>query len=143
MATLNNVRAVVSFHDLKKKRGNGGGLSDGGLISIRHSLSTQDVFVSPPPGKAWGFTPTVQEAEQGFHIFNFDSLTANVEIYEVLEDGTEFLLGTLAILTNTVQAFETPYILAHPQQLRVKLNESHQKRVLLAALATEFDLPKE
>jgi hypothetical protein len=147
---LSDLRAIVSFHDLKKKRGNGGGLSDGGLFAVRESLSTQGVLFGPPPGKAWEFLPQADEAELGFYVFNFDTVTAaNFEVYFVLEDGTEFLGmpaaggATPLVPAGTVEPFEFSFLLAHPMKLRVKLLESHPKRVLFAALATEFDLPKE
>lgn len=141
---LNDVHAVVGFHDLKAKRGKGGGLSDGGLISVRQSLSTQSVQVGPPPGKAWQFAPIAQEAEMGVFVFNFDAAPANVELSMLLEDGiTEVPMGTTAVAAGTAAALQVLVQLAYPQQLRVKLSESHTSRVLLAGLATEFDLPKE
>lgn len=140
---LTGLRAVLPFQDLKKKRGNGGGFSDGGLENIRASLSTQDTFIGPPPGKAWMFTPLLDEVEMGYYIFNFDAATANAEVYLILADGTEFLIETPTVLTGEVGPAEISTMLAYPMKLRVKLNESHTKRVLFAAIATEFDLPKE
>jgi hypothetical protein len=141
---LNDVRAVVGFHDLKAKRGGRGGLSDGGLTAVRQSLSTQSFQVGPPPGKAWQFAPAAQEAEMGVFAFNFDANTANVELSLLLEDGvTEIPMGTTAVASSAVEALQLLVQLAYPQQLCVKLSEAHTGRVLFAALATEFDLPKE
>lgn len=141
---LTGLRAILPFHDLKKKRGNGGGLSDGGLENIRASLSSQDTLIGPPPGKLWMFNPTMGEPEMGYYMINFDAVEANFEVYLVLADGTEFLADDGTISPTTVFPQEEPTtMLAYPMKMRIKLLENHQKRVLFAALATEFDLPKE
>ncbi len=142
---LSDVRAVISFHDAKKKRNGGGGLSDGGLAQVRQSLSTQSVLIGPSKGKAWQAVPgSAEEAEMGLFVVNFDSVDAHVEIFLVLEDEvTEIPQAIETVADLTAGPIELPTMLAYPMKLRVKLSEAHTDRVLLAGMFTEFDLPKE
>lgn len=139
----NDVRAFVSFHDLKKKRGLGGGLSDGGLANVRESLTLQSVLIGPPPGKAWQGTPEVTELEGGAYIFNFDAVPANIEWSIVLEDGSELFPQTLVVAPGAVEPVEVSQVLTYPMQLKFRTLEAHTKRVLLAVLFTEFDVPSD
>jgi hypothetical protein len=146
-----------TFQDLKLKGSDGGGLSDGGIVSKSQTLKTgAPVTIAPPKGVNWGplnIAPYQQgggnQTPGGAIIVNFDlTATANVEEYLVLEDGSEVLINTRAQPPESAgpagDFFLFGGIVNHPNKIRYKLVQSGinplpTKRVLIKYALVEYD----
>jgi hypothetical protein len=153
------LHALASFHDLKQKRGGGGGLSDGNVVCIRRDLSTTTpAELGPPPGKAWQLVMNAAAGSvdaplpvPGAYV-SFDT-SGGLEISEslVTPDGTEVPVAVESgipspgIASDAFQSWLVPgIILPYPFKLRAIISTGTPNgRVYLAVAFTEFDLPKD
>jgi hypothetical protein len=152
------------------KSSGGGGISDGGVLCERASLSQQNTIFGPSAGTAWGgFNAAgVELMPASVQAINFDTdIGVNVEEYLILENGTELKTGEVFLdaqvgsppsgppddNAEAVKAcspfFEGGGILAYPNKLAYRLSmgygetELPSARVLLHFDVVEYDLPKD
>lgn len=145
------VHALISVHDLKRKRGGGGGLSDGNVVCVRRDLSVNSpAEFGPPAGKAWQSVMSLAgegDADPGF-VANFDGSDVTTEDSLVLADGTEIVVGGVTTTALTIRAandfMENGVILTYPMKMRMVISVgTPTERVLFGAAFVEFDLPKD
>jgi hypothetical protein len=151
------VYAVPAFHDLKRKRGGGGGLSDGNVVSIREDLAVNSVEFGPPKGKCWQM---ICDASRGAVLddlpgvpgayVNFGTNTPDVNEALVLPDGTAIAVTTetgvaaTTIASDALQSWGADgFILSYPMKVRLSLTEASNVRFYAALAFAEFDLPKD
>lgn len=149
------VTIFPSFSDLKLKSSGGGGFSDGGVVSKSVTLTVNaPVTLQPPPGVNWGglcLAPYQDVmALGGVSVFNFDTgNNAEIEEYLVLEDGSEVLLNTQAVLFGAHAAvsfaFTNGFVLAPQNKLRYKIKPPSDVtgRILLKYVLLAYDQPSD
>jgi hypothetical protein len=164
-----SIVALPAFHDLKKHNAHPGGVSDGGVVCIGETLTTQGVEIAPPPGLALGgFSLPASGVEvQAVNIpvlpvLNFDpDNDAYFDAYIVFEDGSMAsvvpadLKPQLMALKNDGSEFGgvgglplSGLIITYPNKLLVKLVSYGgyalpTKRVLLKGCLLEYDKPRD
>lgn len=151
------VELWTSFYDAKHKPKpqGGGGLSDGNVVAVRETLSSQDVDVGPPPGKAWRPIPLPTSLGAGFcnvgHFGQIGDVPALIRTSLVLPDGSARLFG---VATNSPQTIDTTVdaelffaflsLIPHPFKLRYSLDApTPAGRVMLLGAFVEYDMPKD
>lgn len=157
--------------DLKRKPkpSGGGGASDGNVITVRGTVTSQGLLIGPPPGRAWGgVSPGASlgiNAPFSVKLAHFGAETdepVNVKEYIVTPDGTEYFssdfqsfgLGLDYLEPQSFGALGFPFVLggylAYPNKWLLKLDPAvvdgspvalPQGRIQLLATLQEFDLP--
>ena len=165
-----NATFFVPTMDIKRKPrpgGGGGGLSDGNVVTVRATITSQGVEVGPPPGKAWagllvpGFG--VRFSTKIGHFGALSDSPADVEEYLIDVDGNEYFIEKVSNNPFGIFPQVDPQMfkgcggslfcigggfLAYPNKWKLKLvpferNPLPQGRIQLLATFQEFDLPKD
>lgn len=151
------VELWTTFFDAKHKPKpqGGGGLSDGNVVAVRETVTSQGVEVGPPPGKAWRPLPLPTENGTGFislgHFGLVGDVVAQVRTSLVLPDSSARLFGAVNIDPQTINPgadgelfFAIGSLIPHPFKIRYSLDApAPVGRVLLLGAYVEYDLPKD
>jgi hypothetical protein len=163
-----SIVALPAFHDLKKHNAHPGGFSDGGVVCISETLTTQGVEIAPSPGIALGgfslpgsgFEQLAPANVPVLPVLNFDpDNDAYFDALFVFEDGS-----MASILPNGYNNMAPKNdgsslggvgfvllagsIITYPNKLLVKLVSYGgyalpAKRVLLKGCLLEYDKPRD
>jgi hypothetical protein len=142
-----DIIAFPQFHDLKMKSGQEGGLSDGGVVCGSIPVTAAPVDIAPVKGTALSSTSLDPDlfANKSINFWNFGTVAADIDIYVVLEDGTEQLFVAGFPAPSGVTNLPGDVLLSHPNKLRIKLQNfpALDGRLRLKTLLEEFDTPSD
>lgn len=138
--------------DLKVKRGNTKGFSDGNTVCLSEPIPQQGLEIGPGPGKSWQPLASAGSGEAEGTAINFDpSVDADLEFAMKFADGTEVVVDSQSVgadsLSGILDFADEGFVLTYPQKIIIRPESGGSfpttGRVRYKQAWTEFDVPRE
>lgn len=150
VANGEGVVLLISFCDYKFKGSDGGGFSDGGIVTVRGAITPSGLEIGPPAGKAWMAAPAASTSLSLAPLLVANFVDATAEVFEgVLNDGelvetTDSVSVSALSLGNVALLMRDGLVLSYPDKLVLRTDPDKDSTTVYALFAfLEFDLPSD